>query len=90
MATIKFTTNLRRFYPDLNTIHSTQSSLKLVLADIESSYPGLRSYIVDEQNTIRDHVNIFVNNKIIRNKADLSMTIAHDDEVYIMQALSGG
>ena len=58
-----------------------------VLADIERHYPGLCFRIVDEQNQIRQHIKIFVNEQ---QAADLGALVAASDTIHIICALSGG
>lgn len=61
-----------------------------VIQGIEDRYPGIRSYILDDQGQVRKHVNIFVDGKMINDREQLSDSLAANSEVYIMQALSGG
>ncbi len=49
--------------------------------------PGLRFRIITEQDTIREHIRIFVNEEQAR---DLSAALRTDDEIHIICALSGG
>ena len=56
-----------------------------VFADIERRYPGLRFRIVDEQNQIRQHIKVFVNEQ---QAADLGVLAG--DTIHIICALSGG
>jgi sulfur-carrier protein len=58
-----------------------------VLADLDRRYPGIRFRMVDEQNRIRKHMKVFVNEDAVR---DLETAITDRDEITIMQALSGG
>ncbi len=90
MPTVSFTSNLRRFYPALATKSYSGSTVSEVLDSIESEFPGLRDYIVDDQGHLRKHVNIFLGNAMIRDKEQLSDEVRESDEIYIMQALSGG
>jgi molybdopterin converting factor small subunit len=57
---------------------------------LDSQHPGLKNYIVNEQGQLRKHVNIFVQQKLISDRVGLQDILHPDDEVYIMQALSGG
>lgn len=61
-----------------------------LVAEIEAVHPGIAAYIIDEHGALRKHVNIFLNGSLIKDKTGLSDVIADGDEVYIMQALSGG
>ncbi len=90
MANVKFTPNLKRFYPDLDTGQFEGKTVAELLEQIDQRYRGIRDYIVNEQGELRKHVNIFIGNEMVRDKAKLSDQLADNDEVYIIQALSGG
>ncbi|GHE73626.1 MULTISPECIES: MoaD/ThiS family protein [Roseivirga] len=90
MATIKFTSNLKRFYPDLRPIEANCSNVREAVELIESEYEGLKDYIVDERGRLRKHVNIFIGNQLIKDREKLSDALKASDELYVMQALSGG
>lgn len=90
MPVVKFTENLRRFYPELKTITIEGNSLPELLDDIDRLYPRIKDYIVDEQGGLRKHVNIFIGNELIVDRLNLTDSIKDSDEIYIMQALSGG
>ena len=90
MAIVKFTRNLKRFYPDLKPFESPASTLQHLLSDVDSKYPGICNYILDETGSIRKHVQIFIQNKAIMQRDNLGIQIESNDEIYIMQALSGG
>ena len=62
-------------------------SVGALLADLDRRYPGIRFRMVDEQDRIRPHMKVFVNDEAVR---DLMTAIAPTDEVTIIQALSGG
>jgi sulfur-carrier protein len=58
-----------------------------LLADLNRQYPGIRFRMVDEQDAVRQHMRIFVNGE----QVDwLAVALKPTDEVYILQALSGG
>lgn len=90
MATIKFTTNLKRFYPDLKEEITGLNSLPEILEELNVKYVGIKDYVLDEQGRLRKHVNIFIGDELIRDKELLSDEVKKDSKIYIMQALSGG
>ncbi len=57
-----------------------------VLDGLQRRYPGLRGWILDEQGRVREHVNLFVNSV----RAPLEEPVGADDELFVIQAISGG
>jgi molybdopterin synthase sulfur carrier subunit len=90
MATIKFTYALKRFFPKLKDTPASGTTLQEIFKEIESSCPGLQSYVLDERGSLRRHVNIFIDGRMINDRNKLSDTFSSNSEIYIMQALSGG
>lgn len=90
MAYVKFTPNLKRFFPDLTSIDVDASTVADVVKAVDSRWQGLAAYIVDEHGVLRQHVNIFIGDELIKDKKTLSDAVDSDTQIYIMQALSGG
>ncbi len=90
MPTVKFTYALKRFFPGLKDTPAKGVKLSNILEEIEVSYPGINSYILDEQGNLRRHVNIFINGTMIPDRTKLSYEVGEKSEIYIIQALSGG
>lgn len=90
MPTVKFTYALKRFFPGLAQTPATGNTLAAILDEMEASYPGVRSYVLDEQGHLRKHVNIFIDGTMIKDRATLTDPFSDSSEIYIMQALSGG
>ncbi|TDI71795.1 MAG: molybdenum cofactor biosynthesis protein MoaD [Bacteroidetes bacterium] len=90
MPRINFTQALKRFYPDLEEVDISAENVAEVIQNLNQRYPGLKDYLLDEQGRLRQHVNIFIGNKLIKDKEKLSDKVSEKDEVFIMQALSGG
>lgn len=90
MPTVKFTYALKRFFPGLQHTQAMGGTLAAVLEEMEARYPGVRSYVLDEQGKLRQHVNIFIDGVLIKDRIKLSDPFAKHSEIYIMQALSGG
>jgi molybdopterin synthase sulfur carrier subunit len=90
MALVKFTPNLKRFFPDLCEIEVEGATVAEVVAAVEARWEGLADYIIDERGALRKHVNIFIGEDLINDKQGLSDAVGQNTRVYIMQALSGG
>lgn len=61
-----------------------------VLDQVFAAEPRLRSYILDDQDRLRRHVIIYVNDARIADRDRLSDLVGETDEVFVFQALSGG
>lgn len=78
---------LRSYTARQGEVQADGATLAEVLAALEHRYPGFRFRIVTEQDTIRPHIRIFVNEVQAR---ELTFPLRPTDEVYIVCALSGG
>jgi sulfur-carrier protein len=53
-------------------------------------YPGIRQRVLDDQNNIRRHVNVFVNGENVRFTQGGATQVTDATEIWIYPALSGG
>jgi molybdopterin converting factor small subunit len=91
MAEVTFTKHLKRFFPTLKDSEQVGgTTVREVLDDLDKLYPGFSGYVVDELGRLRRHVNIFVRQEPIYDREELSDKVGEADEVFIVQALSGG
>lgn len=90
MPTVKFTPNLKQFFPTLAPIKVDVVTVAEAVAAVNIHWDGLKDYIVDEHGRLRPHVNIFVDEDLIRDNMNLSDTVTDKNVIYIIQALSGG
>ena len=68
-------------------VEASGATLAAVLVDLDRRYPGIRVRMVDEQDRMRRHIRFFVNGEQV---FDLARPLAPDEELVIVQALSGG
>ncbi len=80
-------TPLRSYTAREAVIEANGSTIGELLADIDRRYPGFRFRIIDEQDGIREHIKIFLNEDP---SVDLSAPIGSNDVIHIICALSGG
>jgi molybdopterin converting factor small subunit len=85
MVRVAFTPNLRRHLP-CPTVEAKGGTVAEALTDVFAGYPRLKSYVLDDQSRLRRHVVIYRNNQ----KTGLDCALDDGDELYVMQALSGG
>ena len=80
-------TPLRSYTAERAEVQAEGATLAAALADLDRRYPGIRFRMIDEQDSIRRHMRIFINRDEVRR---LDVALDAGDEVVIVQALSGG
>ena len=68
-------------------VEASGATLAAAIDDLEQHYPGIRFRMIDEQDRMRPHIRFFINGELTRN---LEQPLRTTDEVFIVQALSGG
>ena len=88
-TTLSFTPNLRRHVetPDAFVEGAT---VRLVLDRYFAANPVVRGYVLDDQGALRKHVAIFLNHELIRDRVGLTDPVQEGDDIFVVQALSGG
>ena len=90
MPQVRFTPNLKRFFPDLAPVNVEADTIAELMEAIDDLHPGIKAYLVDEQGALRTHVNVYARGEHIWDRIHLTDALGPNDEVYILQALSGG
>ncbi len=85
--TVHIPTALRSYTGQQSEVEAEGRTLAKVLSALEGRHPGLRFRIITEQDQIRPHIRIFVNEA---QAANLSAPLRPDDHIHIVCALSGG
>lgn len=65
-------------------------TLREALAKSFEAAPQMRQYVLDEQGAVRKHVAVFVNARMITDRARLDLPLEGADKVMVIQALTGG
>lgn len=85
--TIHIPSALRSYTAQQSEVPVNGTTLAEALAALDHRFPGIRFRIITEQDTIRPHIRIFVNDVQLQ---DLSAPLRETDTAYIVCALSGG
>ena len=80
-------TPLRSYTAQKGLVEAGGSTVAELLAELDGRYPGFRFRIINEQDGIREHIKIFVNQEQV---ATIGVRLSSGDEVQIICALSGG
>jgi molybdopterin converting factor small subunit len=85
--TVHIPSALRSYTGQKSEVETEGATVADVLSALDRRYPGLRFRIITEQDTIRSHIRIFVNETQAQT---LETPLRPDDELYVVCALSGG
>ena len=85
--TVHIPSALRSYTKQKSEIAAEGKTLADVLSALDRRYPGLRFRIITEQDRIRPHIRVFINEQ---QAWDLSVALQPDDRIHIICALSGG
>lgn len=92
MVGIELTRHLFQFFPQLadRPIEVEAATVGEAVQALERIAPGIAFYLCDERGRLRPHVNAFIGKEPVRDRFRLSDPIAPGDQLYFLQALSGG
>jgi hypothetical protein len=92
MPKVELTRHLYTFFPHLRgrELNVEGTTVAEVVRAIEAIAPGFAFYVCDERGRLRTHVNIFIEEERIVDRARLSDPVKPESRVFILQALSGG
>ena len=89
MASVAFTHTLQR-HVACPTVEVQGATVREALDAVWNVNPRARGYVLDEQGELRKHMAVFLDGRMIRDRAGLSDAVRPDSKLYVMQALSGG
>ena len=89
MARVAFTPNIQR-HVACPAADMPGETVREVLERVFAANERARSYVLDEQGALREHMLVFVDGRPIADRARQSDRVAADSEVFVFQALSGG
>lgn len=89
MPRVVFTPNIQRHVACPET-EAPGSTVREVLDAVFAENPQARGYVLDDQAGLRRHMTVFVDGRIISDRARLSDAVGQGSTIYVFQALSGG
>jgi molybdopterin converting factor small subunit len=83
-------TPLRKFTSGAESVEVEAGTVKDVLDNLDSKYPGFRASICDESGSLRRFINIYLDGEDVRFLENLATPATDGSELAIVPAISGG
>ena len=87
---VRIPTPLRRMTNGQDKLEMDASILSVMIDSLESSYPGFKERLIDENGDLRYFVNIYLNGEDVRFLQGLDTSTSSGDEISIVPAVAGG
>ncbi|MCL3817714.1 MoaD/ThiS family protein [Aeromicrobium wangtongii] len=87
---VRIPTILRTYTQDQSQVAAEGETLVEVLDSLESSFPGIRARVVDDEGKLRRFVNIYVAEEDVRFSEGLDTPTPDGSQVSIIPAVAGG
>lgn len=86
--TLKVPRMLAAFCDGQTRLAVSGTDVRSALEDAMARHHMLRIHVLNERGEVREHVHLFLNETDVRE--DLSAATREGDEIYVLQAMSGG
>jgi len=87
---VKLPTILRKHANNEARVEADGSTLRELLKDLESRYPGITKNVVTTDGGLHRFVNVYVNDEDVRYLGALETEVKEGDTVSILPAVAGG
>jgi molybdopterin synthase sulfur carrier subunit len=87
---VRIPTPLQKFTKNQSEVQAEGATVQEVLAHLDSSFPGIRERLCDEQGTVRKFINLYLNDEDIRFREGEKTVLQDGDELAIIPAIAGG
>ena len=89
-VSVRVPTILRPYTQGASEVSVEGSTLSEVLESLDTSYPGIKSRVLDDAGELRRFVNVYVDNDDVRFAEGLQTSIKDGGQVSIIPAVAGG
>jgi len=90
MVRVRVPTPLRKFTNGADEVKAQGNTVRVLVDDLESKFPGIKERICDETGKIRRFVNVYVNGDDIRFLQNMETALKEGDAISIVPAIAGG
>lgn len=89
-STLRIPSPLRRFTNGESSIDVNGSNVKDILEELFQIHPSIKNHLVDEDGSLRNFVNIFIEGEDIRQKGGMEAAVKEGSDLRIIPSIAGG
>jgi molybdopterin synthase sulfur carrier subunit len=89
-VTVRIPTPLRKLTNGQDKVSVEGDTLRAIITELESKFPGIKDRVCDDNGEIRNFVNLYVDGEDVRFEAGLDTPTSSGSEVSIVPAVAGG
>jgi adenylyltransferase/sulfurtransferase len=89
-VTVLIPTALRQFTQNFSEVEIEASNVGEALKKLKEIYPDLEKHIFADDNTLRNFVNVYVNEDDIRQKEGIKTAVKNGDTIMLIPSIAGG
>ena len=89
MKTVRIPPTLRSETGGKREVHAAGSTVRELLDDLMSRFPGLRQQLIEDDD-LAAFVNIYVEGEDVRTREGLDTEVRHGSTVILLPAMAGG
>jgi sulfur-carrier protein len=89
-VTVKLPTILRKHAGGEAKVEAQGTTLRELLDDLESSYPGITKNVLADDGGLHRFINVYVNDEDVRYLGSLETELNEGDTVSLLPAVAGG
>ena len=90
MATVIIPTPLRKFTQLQSKVQLNGETVGAVIQDLTTQFPDLKKHLLDENQSLRSFVNVFVEDDDIRDLNHTDTVVSDKTVISIVPAIAGG
>lgn len=87
---VRIPTHLRRLTSGRSEVEADGPTVRDLIDDLESNFPGIKELLVDQAGEIHRFVNLYVNDEDVRYLDGRQTALTDGDRVSIVPAVAGG
>jgi MoaD family protein len=89
-VTVKLPTILRKHAGGEAKVDADGSTLRELLSNLETSYPGITKNVLADDGGLHRFINVYVNDEDVRYLGSLETELSDGDTVSLLPAVAGG